>query len=181
MFNFSVQCAVADAQFGSCKPSVSSVSAECLLYGLPAQVTEVQVVCVCASGFRCLIGYFLCLSEVWLYLPVLVWGVDICYVCRRAVVSDVPCLVKLLAQGVQVSPEVGNISTELVEYLVEYLSLALERVLPRLVHHGKLHALRVLRYVLAEHLCVNFPFLAQHRHLLGDVFQLPDVSWPLVS
>ena len=92
-----------------------------------------------------------------------------------------PCLVYLLSQGIKVPSEVRDISPQFIENLVEYLPLALERVLSRLVHHSKLHALRVLGYVVAEHLCVDFPFLAQHRHLLCYVLQLPDVSRPFIS
>ena len=91
------------------------------------------------------------------------------------------CSVNLLAQAVHLAAQVAYVATQLVQYLVKYLALAFKRVTARRgTHRSQLRALGVLGNELVYRSAVNNALFAQHRHLLGDVLQLPHVARPLV-
>ena len=53
-------------------------------------------------------------------------------------------------------------------------------MLSGLADGGELRALWIIGDEVLELLGVDLPFFAEHRHLLGDVFELSDVSRPLI-
>ena len=95
-------------------------------------------------------------------------------------IVELVCLVELFSHRVEVLSEVCDASSELVEYFVESLALALVGVLSGLADGGELCALRVVGYEVLELFGIDFAFFAEHRHLLGDVFELSDVTGPFV-
>ena len=79
-------------------------------------------------------------------------------------------------------PQLVDVSPEVEENLVENLSLVLEAVVALTVAYlDKLGALRVLRNELFQHIGGNLACWAENGDLLCEVFQLSDISRPLVA
>ena len=90
--------------------------------------------------------------------------------------------VEFLLQHRHFLPQLVDVSPEVEENLVENLSLVLEAVVALTVAYlDKLGALRVLRNELFQHVGGNLACWAENGDLLCEVFQLSDISRPLVA
>ena len=171
MLNSSIQRAVGNAELLRRLLPVAAVSLQCLFQHLPAQVVKVQ-------ALRLFRLYLLGIGVLRRRLPERAALPEAASLhdgrhARRALyhgtvqagLPKLPLLVYLLAHAREVAAQVGDVATKLIKNLVEYLALALVRVLAGLGDGGKFCRVGVVGDETLEVLRVDFPLLREHRHL----------------
>ena len=96
--------------------------------------------------------------------------------------TQLSCLIELLPQGSHIPSQVTHVASQLIEYFVEQLPLALiTMIAARLTRNRRqLGRFLILRYILKQHIGRDFSLFTEYRHLFGDILELSHISRPLI-